>query len=100
MGRNPLTGPAPRYPVEVEILLWLVPPATVTVLAMMWTLWAGRDRSRADADDSEAAYERFAEALQKPHPTRGKAVRPAATGGASGVAVRRSRPLPDARPRR
>jgi hypothetical protein len=84
----------------VEILLWLVPPAAVTALAMLWAAWAGRDRRRPDTEDSEAAYDRFAAALQKPHPTAGKGVAPARTDVASGVAVRRSRPTRDPRPRR
>ena len=84
----------------MEILLWLVPPAVVTALAMLWAAWAGRDRPPPDAEDSEAAYDRFARALQKPHPTAGKGVGPAPRDVASGVAVRRSRPTRDARPRR
>jgi hypothetical protein len=76
----------------VEILLWLVPPALVTALAMLWASWAARDRRRPDDEDSEAAYERFAAAVQKPHPTRGRSVGPAARDVVSGVAVRRTRP--------
>lgn len=81
----------------MEILLWLVPPAVVTVLAMLWAAWAGRDRRRPDADDSDEAYERFAAALQKPHPARGQGVSAAPRDAVSGVAVRRSRPTGDAR---
>jgi hypothetical protein len=77
----------------VEILLWLVPPAVVTLLAMLWAAWAGRDRRRTVADDSEAAYERFAAALRKPHPAKGKGVGPPPRDVVSGVAVRRSRPV-------
>jgi hypothetical protein len=84
----------------VEILLWLVPPAVVTVLAMLWATWAGRDRRRPDTDDSDAAYERFVEAVQKPHPTAGKGVGPAPTNVVSGVAVRRRRPRGGGRPPR
>lgn len=84
----------------MEILLWLVPPVAVTLLAMLWAAWAGRDRGRPDAEDSEAAYARFAAALTKPHPAAGKTVRPASQDVVSGVAVRRSRPTPDSRPRR
>lgn len=84
----------------MEILLWLVPPAVVTALAMLWAAWAGRDRRPPDAEDSDAAYERFAAALQRPHPTRGKGVGPAPSDVAGGVAVRRSRPTRDPRPQR
>jgi hypothetical protein len=76
----------------VEILLWLVPPAVVVTLAMVWATWAGRDRRPPDQDDSEEAYERFAAALQKPHPTQGKGVAPPPRDVVSGVAIRRSRP--------
>jgi hypothetical protein len=81
----------------VEILLWLVPPAAVTLLAMLWATWAGRDRRRPDTEDSEAAYERFAAAVQKPHPARGTGVGPRQRDAVSGVAVRRSRPVRDTR---
>jgi hypothetical protein len=77
----------------VEILLWLVPPAVVTLLAMLWAAWASRDRRRPDVEDSEEAYERFAAALRKPHPAKGKGVGPPPRDVVSGVAVRRSRPV-------
>jgi hypothetical protein len=76
----------------VEILLWLVPPAVVVTLAMIWATWAGRDRRPPDEDHSEEAHERFAAALQKPHPTKGKGVGPPPRDVVSGVAIRRSRP--------
>jgi len=97
--RQPRLGPADIL-ARVEILFWLVPPAVVTALAMLWAAWAGRDRPPPDAEDSEAAYDRFARALQKPHPTAGRGVGPAPRDVASGVAVRRSRPTRDAGPRR
>jgi hypothetical protein len=80
----------------VEILLWLAPPAVVTVLAMLWAAWAGRDRRAPDDGDTEAAYERFAAAVQKPLPTRGRTVT-ASQDHVSGVAVRRSRAVQPAR---
>lgn len=110
MGRHSITGVVPclgalpvpcvwrcglgssTYAGGVEILLWLVPPAVVVTLAMIWATWAGRDRPRPDEGDSEEAYERFAAALQKPHPTRGKGVAPPPRDVVSGVAIRRSRP--------
>jgi hypothetical protein len=74
----------------VEILLWLVLPATVTVLAMIWASWAGRPQ-REETDRSEAAYDRFAQAIAKPHPV-GARVRPATPRDRStGIAVRPSR---------
>ena len=51
----------------MEILLWLVPAAVVTGIAMLWAGWAGRPRSeqtqRSDADQA-----RFARAIVKEHP--------------------------------
>ena len=80
------------YPRPVEILLWLVPPAVVTCLAMLWVSWLGREgRGRVDRD---VAVRRLAAAMQKdplPHTTRrpqpvhdrstGIAVRPSRAGG-------------------
>lgn len=83
----------------MEILLWLVPPAAVTALAMVWAGLAGREPRRPDRDDA-VADARFAEAVQKPHPTRGMGVAAAPRDRAGGVALRRSRPGRDARTRR
>jgi len=74
----------------VDILLWLVPPGVVTVLAMIWAAWAGRPQREATERD-EAAYERFARAIAKEHPTAGRP-RPAVVRDRStGIAVRPSR---------
>ncbi|WP_310962411.1 hypothetical protein [Nocardioides terrisoli] len=55
----------------MAILLWLLPPVAVTVVAMLWVGWVGRDRP-ALSDRSEAAQERaqqrFAEAILREHP--------------------------------
>ena len=77
--------------VAVEILLWWIPPAVVTVIAMLWVSWLGRARDLSP-DRSDAAQERFAAAIMRelprevtnrvsaPRPTRerstGIAVRP------------------------
>jgi cytochrome c-type biogenesis protein CcmH/NrfF len=45
----------------VEILLWLVPPAAVTVVAMLWVSWLGRE-GRGEVD-REVAVRRLAQAL-------------------------------------
>ncbi|QNN51783.1 hypothetical protein [Nocardioides mesophilus] len=74
----------------MEILLWLVPAAGVTVLAMLWAVWVGRPR-REQAARSEADDERFARAILKQHPT-GYRPRPAGPRDRStGIAVRPSR---------
>jgi hypothetical protein len=87
----------------VEILYWLVPPAVVTVLAMLWVSWFGREgRGEIDRD---VAVRRLADALQKEAPAH-TSVRPSvARDRSTGIAVRPSRaPRPSApggqRPRR
>jgi hypothetical protein len=69
----------------VEILLWLVPPAVVTVLAMVWVSWVGRE-GRGEVDRDEAVR-RLGVALEKdPKPVRRT---PAVRERSNGVAVRR-----------
>jgi hypothetical protein len=74
----------------VEILLWLVPSAVVTLVAMAWVAWVGRER-HALPDRSEAAQqaaqERFAAAITRPHPHR-VATRGRQRERSTGVAVR------------
>lgn len=78
----------------MEILLWLVPAAAVTTVAMLWAGWAGRPR-REQAARSEAAYERFARAVAKPHPApRSRATLPRERDRSTGIAVRPSRRPP------
>jgi hypothetical protein len=79
----------------VEILWWLVPPVVVTVLAMAWVSWLGREgRGEVDRD---VAVQRLAEALQRDEP-RGPGVRYSARTPArdrsTGIAVRPSRARP------
>jgi hypothetical protein len=50
----------------VEILLWLVPPVVVTVLAMAWVGWVGRE-GRGEVDRDEAVR-RLGVALEKDRP--------------------------------
>ena len=52
----------------VEILLWWLPPAIVTVIAMLWVSWLGRARD-VGPDRSEAAQERFAAAIMRDLPS-------------------------------
>ena len=54
------------YPGRVEILLWLVPPAVVTLLAMAWVSWLGRE-GRGEVDREEAVR-RLSKAMEKDHP--------------------------------
>lgn len=80
------------------ILLWLVPPVLVTVVAMLWVSWWGRD-SRGAVDPEEAlarlgaalaADPRSAGARSRP----GYAVPPRPEDRSTGVAVRLARPDP------
>ena len=87
----------------MEILLWLVPPLVVTVLAMAWVGWVGRE-GRGEVDRDEAVR-RLGTALDKDPPavrrtprqprerSTGVAVRAAAVSSTpSGAAIeRRSR---------
>ena len=73
----------------MEILYWLVPPAVVTVLAMLWVSWLGREgRGEVDRD---VAVRRLAAAMQKEPPEHAR-VRPQPPRDRStGLAVRPSR---------
>lgn len=82
------------------VLLWLVPPVVVTVAAMLWVSWLGRE-GRGEVSREEG-LRRMAVALGDARPrwrrtTRrrsapGYAVAPVARDRSSGVAVRRARP--------
>ncbi len=73
----------------MEILLWLVPTAAVTVVAMLWVAWLGRDgRGEVDRD---VAVERLAAAMQREHAAT-RSPRPTApVDRSTGIAVRPSR---------
>ena len=77
----------------MEILLWWLPPAVVTAVAMLWVGWLGRARDLSP-DRSEAAQERFAAAILRELPSqvtaRVSAPRPGASAApASPYAPRR-----------
>jgi hypothetical protein len=72
----------------VEILLWLVPPVVVTVLAMLWVGWLGRE-GRGEVDP-ETAVRRMAEALSRPQRPQ-VVVRRQPRERSTGVAVRAPR---------
>ena len=80
----------------MEILLWLVPAAVVTAVAMLWAAWAGRPQ-REQTVRSDAAYDRFARAIAKGSPTaaRGRTVLPRERDRSTGIAVRPSRRQPE-----
>lgn len=78
----------------MEILLWLVPAAVVTTVAMAWAAWAGRPR-REQTTRTDAAHERFARALAKPHPGAARTpLPPRVRDRSTGIAVRPSRRPP------
>lgn len=80
----------------MQVLWWLVPPLTATLLAMVWAAWAGRDRDELRRDDSDEALQRMAKALAKPAPVRYRATPAASMEPSHGVAVRRSSASPAA----
>jgi hypothetical protein len=76
----------------MEILLWLVPPVIVTVLAMAWVGWVGREgRGQVDREEAVrrlgAALDRWAEEREQ-RPARLPRRRLRSTG----VALRRTPP--------
>jgi hypothetical protein len=72
----------------VEILLWLVPSAVVTIAAMAWVSWMGRDgRGEVDRD---LAVERLGKALAKELPPGARRTPPPARDRSTGIAVRPS----------
>jgi hypothetical protein len=79
----------------VEILLWLVPSVVVTVVAMLWVAWLGRE-GRGEVD-REVAVRRLASALEpgarrrRRRPAPGYAAQAPAPDRSTGIAVRPSR---------
>ena len=70
----------------MEILLWLVPSLLVTLAAMAWVTWLGRDgRGEVDRD---VAVERLAKALAKDHTTGRSAPPVRVRDRSTGIAVR------------
>lgn len=77
---------------RVEILLWLVPPVVVTVVAMAWVGWLGREgRGEVDRDEAVrrlgAALDRYAE-RERPQQVMGRLTR--RRQRSTGVALRRT----------
>lgn len=82
----------------MEILLWLVPSAVVTVVAMVWVSWVGREgHGQVDRD---VAVARLGKALRKDTPAfaRPRPARP--RDRSTGIAVRPSRAVSARAPRR
>ncbi|MCD4525451.1 hypothetical protein [Nocardioides sp. cx-173] len=73
----------------MEILLWLVPPAVVTVLAMLWVSWLGRE-GRGEVD-REVAVRRLGQALERPSRVPRYVSRTRERDRSTGIAVRPSR---------
>ncbi|WP_183094782.1 hypothetical protein [Nocardioides stalactiti] len=75
----------------MEILLWLVPAAVVTLVTMLWVAWWGRE-GRGEID-RETAARRLGEALTREQKRRpGYAVERRAPDRSTGVALRAPRP--------
>lgn len=73
----------------MDILLWLVPPAVVTVVAMLWAGWMGR--ARRGEVDREVAVRRLGEALSRRPQPRSYAAGRRERDRSTGIAVRPSR---------
>ena len=72
----------------MEILLWLVPAAVVTVMAMAWVSWMSRDgRGEVERD---VAVERLGKALGKEMPAGTRRTSAPARDRSTGIAVRPS----------
>lgn len=76
----------------MEILLWLVPPAVVTVVAMLWVGWLGRE-GRGEVD-RELAVRRLGEALEKQPKAPRYAADSTPRDRSTGIALRPSRAAP------
>lgn len=73
----------------MEILYWLVPPVVVTLVAMLWVAWLGREgRGEVDRD---VAVRRLAEAMQKEPPVHSHQRPTPVRDRSTGIAVRPSR---------
>lgn len=72
----------------MEILLWLVPAAVVTVVAMLWVSWVSREgRGEVDRD---VAVERLGRALAKELPAGTRRTSAPTRDRSTGIAVRPS----------
>ena len=72
----------------MEVLLWLAPAVVVTVLAMAWVSWVGRDgRGEVDRD---VAVERLGKALAKELPAGTRRTSAPVRDRSTGIAVRPS----------
>lgn len=79
----------------MEILWWLAPPVVVTVVAMGWVGWLGRD-GRGEVS-REVAVERLAKAMRKEHPGLQRPAQTRPRDRSTGIAVRPSRRADDDR---
>jgi hypothetical protein len=72
----------------MEVLLWLAPAVVVTVLAMAWVSWVGRDGH--GEVDRDVAVERLGRALGKELPAGTRRTSAPARDRSTGIAVRPS----------
>lgn len=72
----------------MEILLWLVPAVVVTLAAMAWVSWVGRDGH--GEVDRDVAVERLGKALAKELPAGTRRTSAPARDRSTGIAVRPS----------
>lgn len=72
----------------MEILWWLAPPTAVTLLAMLWVAWLGRESDREV--DRDQAVARIGAALAKDHRGQRRPVPERTREKSTGVAIRRT----------
>jgi hypothetical protein len=52
----------------MSALVWLAIPGVALVLAVLWVMWASRERPRVDPHDSVEEHERFKAAFDRRRP--------------------------------
>ena len=75
----------------MDVLAWLAPSGVVLLVMMGWAAWAGRPQREESDRSSDAAYERFAAAIERDHPGAGRPRPPTVRDRSTGIAVRPSR---------
>lgn len=59
-------------------ILWLSPVIVAPLLAVLWTVWASRERAPEQALETVEQYDRFRAALTAPDPQAARTRRPKA----------------------
>lgn len=79
----------------MEILFWLLPAAVVTLAAMAWVAWWGRESRGKDVSDREVAARKLGEALARAEKRMpGYAAERRTPDRSTGIALRPSKARP------